>query len=272
MMVLFFPHIPFVVNHTINATPPERFATVHSKFRYWQRFWRKYQKIAFRKNAVFRPKLFLRRAKIISGLLVLVVSCSSFKKSKPKKASKKLEAKREADFSMLTENCQKSLTKNQKNYSFLKYFKCKHTCVDLPETSFENLSCNVLLVDVASVVRELPHKNPLKCQYIGFCGPYRVLGSTSTCRWPSDGSTERKTQNLNKMRIQLTSTQIHLFQKTCQLFLFSKKKTYLKSWNRRRTGLFVWVKISSEANWWDERFPGTGCWNLVWFWPHWRRH
>jgi len=24
MMVLFFPHIPFVVNHTINATPPER--------------------------------------------------------------------------------------------------------------------------------------------------------------------------------------------------------------------------------------------------------
>jgi len=24
MMVLFFTHIPFVVNHTINATPPER--------------------------------------------------------------------------------------------------------------------------------------------------------------------------------------------------------------------------------------------------------
>ena len=24
MMVLFFPHIPFVVNHTFNATPPER--------------------------------------------------------------------------------------------------------------------------------------------------------------------------------------------------------------------------------------------------------
>jgi len=24
MMVLFFRHIPFVVNHTINATPPER--------------------------------------------------------------------------------------------------------------------------------------------------------------------------------------------------------------------------------------------------------
>ena len=24
IMVLFFPHIPFVVNHTINATPPER--------------------------------------------------------------------------------------------------------------------------------------------------------------------------------------------------------------------------------------------------------
>jgi len=24
MMVLFFPHIPLVVNHTINATPPER--------------------------------------------------------------------------------------------------------------------------------------------------------------------------------------------------------------------------------------------------------
>jgi len=23
-MVLFFTHIPFVVNHTINATPPER--------------------------------------------------------------------------------------------------------------------------------------------------------------------------------------------------------------------------------------------------------
>jgi len=23
MMVLFFTHIPFVVNHTINATPPE---------------------------------------------------------------------------------------------------------------------------------------------------------------------------------------------------------------------------------------------------------
>jgi len=23
-MMLFFPHIPFVVNHTINATPPER--------------------------------------------------------------------------------------------------------------------------------------------------------------------------------------------------------------------------------------------------------
>jgi len=23
-MVLFFAHIPFVVNHTINATPPER--------------------------------------------------------------------------------------------------------------------------------------------------------------------------------------------------------------------------------------------------------
>jgi len=36
-MVLFFPHIPFVVNHTINATPPERlqqypllFATNHT--------------------------------------------------------------------------------------------------------------------------------------------------------------------------------------------------------------------------------------------------
>ena len=25
IMVLFFTHIPFVVNHTINATPPERF-------------------------------------------------------------------------------------------------------------------------------------------------------------------------------------------------------------------------------------------------------
>jgi len=24
MMVLFFKHIPFVVNHTINTTPPER--------------------------------------------------------------------------------------------------------------------------------------------------------------------------------------------------------------------------------------------------------
>jgi len=24
IMVLFFTHIPFVVNHTINATPPER--------------------------------------------------------------------------------------------------------------------------------------------------------------------------------------------------------------------------------------------------------
>jgi len=27
-MVLFFRHIPFVVNHTFNATPPERFQQV----------------------------------------------------------------------------------------------------------------------------------------------------------------------------------------------------------------------------------------------------
>jgi len=29
MMVLFFPHILFVVNHTINATPPERLQQYH---------------------------------------------------------------------------------------------------------------------------------------------------------------------------------------------------------------------------------------------------
>jgi len=31
-MVLFFTHIPFVVNHTINATPPERLQ------QWWVRF------------------------------------------------------------------------------------------------------------------------------------------------------------------------------------------------------------------------------------------
>jgi len=30
-MVLFFTHILFVVNHTINATPPERLQQYHSK-------------------------------------------------------------------------------------------------------------------------------------------------------------------------------------------------------------------------------------------------
>ena len=30
MMVLFFTHIPFVVNHTINATPPERLQQSHT--------------------------------------------------------------------------------------------------------------------------------------------------------------------------------------------------------------------------------------------------
>jgi len=30
IMVLFFTHIPFVVNHTINATPPERLQHYHS--------------------------------------------------------------------------------------------------------------------------------------------------------------------------------------------------------------------------------------------------
>jgi len=29
MMVLFFTHIPFVVNHTFNAIPPERFQQLH---------------------------------------------------------------------------------------------------------------------------------------------------------------------------------------------------------------------------------------------------
>jgi len=31
-MVLFFTHIPFVVNHTINATPPERLQQYTSNF------------------------------------------------------------------------------------------------------------------------------------------------------------------------------------------------------------------------------------------------
>jgi len=30
-MVLFFTHIPFVVNHTINATPPERLQQLPEK-------------------------------------------------------------------------------------------------------------------------------------------------------------------------------------------------------------------------------------------------
>jgi len=29
IMVLFFTHFPFVVNHTINATPPERLQQLH---------------------------------------------------------------------------------------------------------------------------------------------------------------------------------------------------------------------------------------------------
>jgi len=33
MMVLFFTHIPFVVNHTINATPPERLQQYNAKDR-----------------------------------------------------------------------------------------------------------------------------------------------------------------------------------------------------------------------------------------------
>jgi len=32
MMVLFFTHIPFVVNHTINATSPERLQQLHILF------------------------------------------------------------------------------------------------------------------------------------------------------------------------------------------------------------------------------------------------
>ena len=31
IMVLFFTHIPFVVNHTINATPPERLQHTHAR-------------------------------------------------------------------------------------------------------------------------------------------------------------------------------------------------------------------------------------------------
>jgi len=34
IMLLFFTHIPFVVNHTINATPPERLQQYNTIFRY----------------------------------------------------------------------------------------------------------------------------------------------------------------------------------------------------------------------------------------------
>jgi len=56
------------------------------------------------------------------------------------------------------------LSKNRKQQSkkadFLRNFKCKHNLLlDLSERSHENLSCNVLPVDIPSVVCELSLKS-----------------------------------------------------------------------------------------------------------------
>ena len=51
MMVLFFTHIPFVVNHTINATPPERLQHHHYQDvqRHWQNAATAFSKLVYYK-------------------------------------------------------------------------------------------------------------------------------------------------------------------------------------------------------------------------------
>jgi len=50
--------------------------------------------------------------------------------------------------------------KQSKKADFLRNLKCKHNLLlDLSERSHENLSCNVLPVDIPSVVRELSLKS-----------------------------------------------------------------------------------------------------------------
>jgi len=57
------------------------------------------------------------------------------------------------------ELCQKG-KKQSKKAAFIRNFKCKHTfLLDPSARSHENLSCNVLPVDIPSVVHELSPKN-----------------------------------------------------------------------------------------------------------------
>ena len=123
---------------------------VQSKIRYRQRFWRKNKKIAFFKfswNAFFRPKFFPQN----NGkwlILVLVVGYGPCKQSKPKNASKKLKRRREIFLLKMIKNLPKT-NKNTKKCRFSHNFKCKQTILlDSSGRSRENLSCNVLLVDV----------------------------------------------------------------------------------------------------------------------------
>ena len=85
-----------------------------------------------------------------------------------KTASKKLKCKREEFFLKMTKNL--SEMSKKKHLEFIKNFKCKRTSLlDAFERSRKKLSCNILLVDESSVVRELSPKKRRIC----FCGPWK---------------------------------------------------------------------------------------------------
>lgn len=80
-----------------------------------------------------------------------------------------LTRKRETDILKMTENCQKSHTKQQNLAVFSRISNANVSSWSLSERSLETLPCIVLLVDIASVVRELLKKTAPKSRYIGFC-------------------------------------------------------------------------------------------------------
>ena len=71
-------------------------------------------------------------------------------------ASKKLKPRREKFFFKSSKTCPKR-TKKQKSVDFLKNVKCKHTL--LLDACPQNLSCNILLVDVPSWFASCRRKN-----------------------------------------------------------------------------------------------------------------
>jgi len=69
-----------------------------------------------------------------------------------------LKGKREADFLKIAENCQKLLTKSQNNCIRLKSLKCKHTFLGLLEQPIGKCFCNILRVNITSMVCVLSWK------------------------------------------------------------------------------------------------------------------